>query len=412
MLAAARRHLVPIDAATAAAGDVLIFRLRSGAMAKHAAILASAKTMIHATEGARVSEVPLSPVVAAAHRRRLRVPAKGKLMATLALAAAGAAVGGAVLPGGVTLLGATLTGATIGSQVGAIAGSVVDQALLGGAGKTRQIDGPRLSELHITASTEGAAIPRAYGRVRLGGQVIWATPFEEEVVTSSSGGGGGKGIGAAAPSGTSTEYRYYANFAVALCEGEISGIGRLWADGVEIDRAQINHRVYLGGEEQEGDQPHHRPRGCRQRARLPWHRLRGVRAPGAGAVRQPPAAALLRGLSRGRHVRRRHPRGGAHPRLGRVRLFPAAGDAARRPSPAPRPKTCIRARGGSDWTVAIDQLQETLPAHATCRSSSAGSAPTCAPVNASCGRGWRTATRSPIPSPGRWRARRGQPPTW
>ena len=82
-------------------------------------------------------------------------------MATLALAAAGAAVGSAVPPTGITVLGATITGATIGSQIGAIAGSVIDQALLGGG---RQVEGPRLSELHLTASTEGAAIPRIYGR--------------------------------------------------------------------------------------------------------------------------------------------------------------------------------------------------------------------------------------------------------
>jgi hypothetical protein len=174
-------------------------------------------------------------------------------MATLALAAAGAAVGGAVLPTGFSLLGATITGATLGSQLGAIAGSVIDQALLGGSGTTKHVEGPRLSELHITASTEGAAIPRVYGRARLGGQVIWATPFEEEVVTSSSGGGGGKGVAPSGPATTSTEYRYYANFAVALCEGEISGIGRVWADGVEIDRAQITHRVFLGSDTQEAD---------------------------------------------------------------------------------------------------------------------------------------------------------------
>ncbi len=174
-------------------------------------------------------------------------------MATLALAAAGAAIGGAVLPTGFSLLGATITGATLGSQLGAIAGSIVDQALLGGSAATKHVEGPRLSELHITASTEGAAIPRVYGRARLGGQVIWASPFEEEVVTSSSGGGGGKGLAPSAPATASTEYRYYANFAVALCEGAISGIGRMWADGVEIDRAQITHRVYLGSETQDAD---------------------------------------------------------------------------------------------------------------------------------------------------------------
>ena len=60
MLGAAARHLVPIAAAEAKAGDVLICRLRAGTVAKHAAILSSETTMIHAMEGAAACEVPLS----------------------------------------------------------------------------------------------------------------------------------------------------------------------------------------------------------------------------------------------------------------------------------------------------------------------------------------------------------------
>lgn len=59
MLAAARRHLVEIVPATAAAGDVLIFRYRQRYVAKHAAILAG-PTLIHAIEGAPVCEVSLT----------------------------------------------------------------------------------------------------------------------------------------------------------------------------------------------------------------------------------------------------------------------------------------------------------------------------------------------------------------
>ncbi|MEQ1712283.1 MAG: hypothetical protein ABL908_12900, partial [Hyphomicrobium sp.] len=62
-------------------------------------------------------------------------------MATLALAAAGAAVGSAVLPAGFTLLGATISGAAIGSQLGAFAGSYVDQALFGGASASGPAEG-------------------------------------------------------------------------------------------------------------------------------------------------------------------------------------------------------------------------------------------------------------------------------
>lgn len=60
MLDAARRHLTEIDPRAATAGDVVIFRLRAVAMAKHAAILSADDRMIHAVEGAPVCEVHLN----------------------------------------------------------------------------------------------------------------------------------------------------------------------------------------------------------------------------------------------------------------------------------------------------------------------------------------------------------------
>jgi NlpC/P60 family putative phage cell wall peptidase len=60
MLAAAGRHLVAIEPAAALAGDVLIFRMRAGSVAKHAAIVSGDRTIIHAMEGAPACEVPLS----------------------------------------------------------------------------------------------------------------------------------------------------------------------------------------------------------------------------------------------------------------------------------------------------------------------------------------------------------------
>ena len=172
-------------------------------------------------------------------------------MATLALAVAGAAVGNALLPAGVTVLGATLTGAAIGAQVGALGGSLIDNALFGASGRARALAGPRLTELRVTGSSEGAPIPRLYGRARLGGQLIWATDFEEEVVTTKQS-GGGKG-GALGPQSKSVEYHYFASFAVALSEGEIAGIGRVWADGTELDLSTLTHRLYTGSETQGPD---------------------------------------------------------------------------------------------------------------------------------------------------------------
>lgn len=60
MLEAAARHLVPVSLPLIDVGDVIVFRLRAGFVAKHAAILTSASTMLHAVEGAPVGEVPLS----------------------------------------------------------------------------------------------------------------------------------------------------------------------------------------------------------------------------------------------------------------------------------------------------------------------------------------------------------------
>lgn len=174
-------------------------------------------------------------------------------MATLALAAVGAAAGSALLPAGVSVLGATLTGAAIGSQIGALAGSYVDNALFGSSGQSRTVEGRRLSDLHVTASTEGAAIPRVYGRARFGGQIIWATDFDEEVVTTSQSAGGGKGGFGGGSKVRTTEYLYYANFAVGLCEGQITRIGRMWADGAELDPTRVTWRLYTGTETQPVD---------------------------------------------------------------------------------------------------------------------------------------------------------------
>ncbi len=60
MLKAATRHLDRRSLESMALGDVIIFRLRPSMVAKHAAIVSEPQKMIHAIEGAPVSEVVLS----------------------------------------------------------------------------------------------------------------------------------------------------------------------------------------------------------------------------------------------------------------------------------------------------------------------------------------------------------------
>ncbi len=58
---AANRNLVPLEIASAQAGDVLLFRWRAAMPAKHAAILVSNDRMVHAHDGHAVSEVYFAP---------------------------------------------------------------------------------------------------------------------------------------------------------------------------------------------------------------------------------------------------------------------------------------------------------------------------------------------------------------
>lgn len=281
-------------------------------------------------------------------------------MATLALAIAGAAVGSAALPAGVSIFGATLTGAAIGAQAGAFAGSFVDRALFAASGQSRAVQGPRLSELRVTGSSQGAPIPRLYGRARLGGQLIWATDFEEEIITSTQSSGGGKGGLGSSPKTTTTEYRYFASFAVAVAEGEITGIGRVWADGHELDLSTLTHRLYTGSDTQAPDSLIEAREGAgnapayRGIAYLVFERLAlanfGNRIPQLSfevhrAV--DPFEASVRAVT----------------------LIPGAGEFVYAQQPVTRKvgtttnvsENVHTRQGGTDWAVSIDQLQATLP---------------------------------------------------
>lgn len=280
-------------------------------------------------------------------------------MATLAFAVAGAAAGSALLPSGLTVLGATIGGAALGSQIGAMAGSYVDQALFGGAGTPRVAHGPRLKDLHVTSSTEGAAIARIYGRARLGGQIIWADKIIEKV-TKKSADGAGKGASAGGGATASIEYRYYASFAVALCEGPVTVIERMWADGTEISRGDLACRFYPGSETQTPDSliaavlgTAHAP-AFRGTAYIVFERLPlapyGNRIPQLSfevARHLDPLNAMIKG----------------------VVIIPGSGEFVVSPQAVTRtvgfgvnePENSHTQQGVSDWTASLDQLQITLP---------------------------------------------------
>jgi hypothetical protein len=275
-------------------------------------------------------------------------------MATLLLSTAGSAIGSALLPSGISVLGATITGAAIGGAIGTLAGSYVDGALFG---KRTHLSGARLTDLQVQTSSEGAAIPRVWGRARIAGQVIWAARFKETAVETESGGKGGGGT-------TVTNYSYTVSFAVGLCEGEIQRIGRIWADGKPFDRANVTMRIYRGGETQmpdplieaiegTGNAPAFRGLAYVVFEDLPLEKF-GNRVPQLQfeVFRRPPGANALEGKIMG------------------VNLIPGSGEFALSTTPVRRisgfgfsaPENINNDTGETDLLAALDQLDGDLPA--------------------------------------------------
>jgi hypothetical protein len=103
-------------------------------------------------------------------------------------------------------------------------------------------------------STYGVGIPRYWGRGRGAGNVIWSTDLIPQA--EEQGGKGGSSY---------STYSYRASFAVAICEGPIAGVTRIWADGRLIfdgrpgnegktkDFDAVSLVVYLGTEDQMPD---------------------------------------------------------------------------------------------------------------------------------------------------------------
>ncbi len=157
-------------------------------------------------------------------------------MATILLSAAGAALGSSL---GGSFLGLSAT--VLGRAAGATLGRAIDARILGAGSPA--VETGRIDRFRLTGASEGAPIGEVHGRARVSGQVIWATRFQERSTTS----GGGKG----APSQPQvTEYSYSVSLAIALAKGEITRVGRVWADGNEISREDLNMRVYSGSETQ------------------------------------------------------------------------------------------------------------------------------------------------------------------
>jgi hypothetical protein len=144
---------------------------------------------------------------------------------------------------------AGLSTAVIGRAVGATLGRVIDQNLMGQGSEV--VETGKVERFRLSSVGEGEPLTLIYGRTRVAGQVIWASDFSETVtVTGGGGGGSGKGGPAPAPQQEARSYNYFVSLALALSEGEVSRIGRIWANGEEIAISDLNLRFYPGASDQ------------------------------------------------------------------------------------------------------------------------------------------------------------------
>jgi hypothetical protein len=161
-------------------------------------------------------------------------------MASLVLGVAGSVVGGMI-------------GGPMGAQIGYALGSMIGNALFPPPAQ----EGAKLSDLKMMTSAYGQAVPWVFGTARLAGNVFWSTNKIEHKHSTSAGKGGQK----------VNSYSYSISLALLLCEGPISGIRKIWANGVLVwdagsgtassmiasSKLAASIRVYLGGDDQEPD---------------------------------------------------------------------------------------------------------------------------------------------------------------
>lgn len=157
-------------------------------------------------------------------------------MASLALGAVGAVVGSAIGGPG---------GAAWGWNIGVTLGGVLFPPKLG------EQNLGKLDDLRLSGSGYGAMIPQVWGRVRIGGNVIWTTDLKENIqkTKQKSKGGGGQ---------TVNNYTYSASLAIAVCKGPAT-VKRIWAEDLllydddVIPSTKYDITLYSGNESQNPD---------------------------------------------------------------------------------------------------------------------------------------------------------------
>jgi hypothetical protein len=110
-------------------------------------------------------------------------------------------------------------------SIGISAGSMALQYLFSPKVKQEPVDKGKLDDIRITSSDYGTFIPRGWGKIRIGGNLIWSSGVVHTIVESPT--DGGKGVPQAPATRT---HVYTTSIAVLVCRGTIQNYLRIWAD--------------------------------------------------------------------------------------------------------------------------------------------------------------------------------------
>jgi hypothetical protein len=105
---------------------------------------------------------------------------------------------------------------------------------------------------HFSKAVYGQVIPLIFGSMKVNGKIIWSDQIKEIQNTATE----AKYFPNSSHERSlyyTTNCEYYLSFALAICEGEISEVSRIWGNGELINLGAYKFRLYLGTEEQMPD---------------------------------------------------------------------------------------------------------------------------------------------------------------
>jgi hypothetical protein len=144
-----------------------------------------------------------------------------------------------------SVMGGAIAG-PIGSAIGHGAATIIGQEFENRLTRKRPaMLGPRLMEISLQTASYGKMIPIVYGTAKLAGNIIWASEIKEDRHNHyrRRGKSGGRSV-------VATEFTYRVSLAIAICEGEVNEIQRVWVNDKLIDARISSYRFYSGSEAQ------------------------------------------------------------------------------------------------------------------------------------------------------------------